>query len=105
MDMIRMKEIEGKLNKRGVLAKELVKHEHVQVMNLNLKPEDEVPKHNVPVDVFFYVVKGKGTIRIGDDEAVVEKDDIVLCPPGTDMSLRADQGESFSVLNVKTPSL
>jgi len=74
-------------------------------MNLILKPGDEVPKHSVPVNVFFYVVSGSGTIEIGDDKAVVEKKDIIPRPPKTEMSLRAEQGENFSVLNVKTPSL
>lgn len=105
MEIVKMHEIEGQINKRGVLAKQLLKHDNAQVMNLNLQPGDEVPEHNVPVDVFFFVVAGKGTIRIGEEEAVVERDDIVLCPPKTNMALRADQGEEFSVLNVKTPSL
>ncbi len=105
MEVIKMHEMEGKANKRGVLAKQLIKHEHVQVMNLNLKSGDTVPEHSVPVDVFFYVVAGKGTIKIGEEESVVERDDIVVCPRETTMALRADQNESFSVLNVKTPSL
>ncbi|MFW6265125.1 MAG: cupin domain-containing protein, partial [Bacillota bacterium] len=58
-----------------------------------------------PVDVFFYIVKGKGTLQIGEEKAVVEATDIITCPPNTKMSLNADQGEEFVVLNVKTPSL
>ena len=105
MEIIKMDQIQGQVNKRGVTAKKLLQHEHATVMNLVLSPGDEVPEHSVPVDVFFYVVEGKGKIKIGDEEAVVESDDIVLCPPNTGMSLTADQGEKFSVLNVKTPSL
>ena len=71
-------------------------------MNLNLQPGEEVPQHKVPVDVFFYVVSGKGTIQIGEEKAVVSATDIIVCPPNTNMALWADQGEIFSVLNVKT---
>lgn len=105
MKVIRMDEIEGKTNKRGVESKQLLKNDDLQIMNLNLKSGDEVPTHSVPVNVFFYVVSGSGTIEISDDKAVVEEKDIVPCPPETEMSLRADQGQQFSVLNVKTPSL
>ncbi len=105
MEIIKMNEIEGTTNKRGVLAKQLIKHKNTTVMNLCLKPGNEVPPHAVPVDVFFYIVEGKGTLVIGEEESVVEAKDIILCPPNTKMSLRADQGEEFIVLNVKTPSL
>ncbi|MGI6096838.1 MAG: cupin domain-containing protein [Dethiobacteria bacterium] len=105
MQIIRMEEIEGKENKRGVTAKQLLKHEHVTLMNIILKPGDQVPEHSVPVDVFFYVVAGKGTIKIGEEEAQVKEKEIIVCPPKTVMALRADQGEDFVVLNVKTPSL
>jgi len=105
MEIIRMNQIEGTINKRGVLVRQLVHHKNTTVMNLCLKPGDEVPPHAVPVDVFFYIVEGKGSLRIGDEESVVEAKDIIICPPNTKMSLKADQGEEFIVLNVKTPSL
>lgn len=105
MQIVKMNEVNGKEVREGVMVKKLIRHEYVQVMNLNLSPGSEVPAHNVPVEVFFYVVGGKGTIKIGNEEAVFKRDDIVLCPAGTDMSLRADQGEEFAVLNVKTPGL
>ena len=105
MKVISMNEIEGKTNKRGIESKQLLKNDDVQIMNLNLKPGDEVPTHSVPVNVFFYVITGSGTIKLGNEIRVVEEKDIVPCSPETEMSLTADQGEEFSVLNVKTPSL
>ncbi|SDM15698.1 cupin domain-containing protein, partial [Halarsenatibacter silvermanii] len=101
MEVIKMDEIEGITNKRGVTAKQLHKNEDVQIMNLVLKPGDEVPSHSVPVNVFFYVVSGRGTIAIGDEEAEVKQDDIIPCPKNTEMALSADRGEDFSVINVK----
>ncbi len=105
MKIIKMDQIEVSKNKRGVIAKKLLKHDHAQIMNLVLSPGDVVPEHSVPVDVFFYIVEGKGRLQIGDEESVVEAKDIITCPPNTKMSLEADQGEKFVVLNVKTPSL
>ncbi|MEC9491489.1 cupin domain-containing protein [Flexistipes sp.] len=105
MEIIRMGEIEGFINKRGIKAKQLLKNDDVQIMNLILNPGDAVPEHSVPVYVFFYVVEGSGTLKIGDEENVVSAKDIILCPRNTVMSLKADQNETFVVLNVKTPSL
>ena len=105
MSKIRMSLIKGELNKKGFLTKTLVNHKNAAIRNIVLKPGEVIPPHNVPVDVFSYVVKGKGTIIIGGvDEAVIEGD-IVVCPPNTDMSVKADQSVEFSFLNVKTPSL
>jgi len=105
MEIIKMNEIEGSVNKRGVLAKQLIKHKNTTVMNLTINPGDSVPEHKVPVDVFFYIVSGSGTLQIGEEKAVVKAEDIIICPPNTNMALWADQGETFNVLNVKTPSL
>ena len=105
MEIIKMEEMEGNKNKRGVIAKKLIDHENTKVMNLVLSSGDSIPEHSVPVDVFFYVVEGKGTLQIGDESVVVTSNDIVTVPPETKMSVKADQGEKFSVLNVKTPGL
>ncbi|MFW6035556.1 MAG: cupin domain-containing protein [Halothermotrichaceae bacterium] len=105
MKIIKMDELTGHKNQRGVVAKPILRHENAQIMNLVLQPGDVVPPHAVPVDVFFYIVEGKGTLKIGDEEAVVEAKDIITVSPDTTMSLEADQGEKFVVLNVKTPSL
>ena len=105
MKIIKLSELEGKKNKRGVIAKAVLKNENAQVMNLILSEGDIVPAHQVPVDVFFYIKEGKGTLKIGAESNVVEAGTIVSCPPNTEMELRADQGEKFEVLNVKTPSL
>ena len=105
MQVIKMNDIEGSTNKRGVTSKQLHKNEDVQLMNLILKPGDVVPAHSVPVNVFFYIVSGKGTLQIGDEEQIVEATDIIPCPPNTEMRLKADQGEEFNVINAKTPSL
>ena len=105
MEIIKMDEIKGRKNKRGVIAKQLLKNEDTQIMNLVLSPGDVVPEHSVPVNVFFYIVEGKGTLKIGGEKAIVEAKDIIPCPPNTEMSLVADQDEEFKVLNVKTPAL
>jgi len=105
MSIIRMSEITGELNKKGFLTKTLINHKNAAVRNIVLNPGEVIPPHNVEVDVFFYVVKGTGTIIIGGKDNLVIVGDIVICPPNTDMSVKANQDVEFSFLNVKTPSL
>ena len=104
MKIIRMSEIKGELNKKGFLTKTLINHKNAAIRNIILKPREIIPGHSVNVDVFFYAVKGTGTIIIGDEENLVIEGDIVVCPPNIEMSVRADQDVEFSFLNVKTPS-
>ncbi len=104
MNIIKIDEVVGVVNKRGVITKELIDIEEVRVINIALEPGDEVPEHKVPVEVFFYILEGSGTIKIGDESAVVVEKDIITCPPNTTMALKADQSTKFSFLNVKTPS-
>ncbi len=105
MKIIRMSDIKGEINKKGLLTKMLVNHKNATIRNIVLKPDEVVPPHKVEVDVFFYVVKGKGTIVIGEEANSVIEGDIVVCPPNIYMSVKANQNMEFSFLNVKTPSL
>jgi quercetin dioxygenase-like cupin family protein len=105
LEIIKMADVQSFKNHRGVTAKKLFKHKHATVMNLILAPGEVISEHSVPVDVFFYVVAGRGTIKIGEEEAVVGEKDIILCPADTVMALQADQDSNFEVLNVKTPSM
>lgn len=72
-------------------------------MNLLLKQGEVVEKHKSPVDVFFYVVKGRGHIQLGDEEGLVEATDIVFSAKGVPHGLRALPDEEFQVLVVKNP--
>ena len=105
MKIIKLDEVEAEKNKRGVYSKAIIKNEDTTVTNIKLSEGDVLGEHSVPVNVFFYIVEGKGTLQIGDKETVVEPKQVIPCPPNTTMSLKADQGEKFEVLNVKTPSL
>jgi len=92
MEVIKLDKLEGEKNKKGIMAKKLISKDNVTLTNLVLAPGDMVPAHSVPVDVFFYIVKGKGTLKIGDEEKVVEEREVIICPPETTMMLKADQG-------------
>ncbi len=105
MSIIRMSEMTGELNQKGFLTKTLIDHKNVTVKNLVLQVGEVILPHSAKVDVFFLVISGTGTIVIGNEENLVISGDIVVCPPNTNMSAKADQGVEFSFLNIKTPGL
>lgn len=97
-------EQETKINIRGMKTKELVHHSNATIKIIMLDSNQVIPDHQVPVDVTFYILKGFGSIRIGNEKYNVIKNDVVLCPTNTVMSVSAsDEGLSF--LNIKTPGI
>ena len=104
MEVIRLEELEPELNPRGVMARELVNSSDVHVMNLLLKPGETVDTHTTPVDVFFYVVGGRGRVVIGEEEEQVTATDLVVSPKNMPRALHAGEDEKFHVLVVKTPN-
>ena len=105
MSVINLDELTAEENMRGIMTKDVLKNENVQVKNLILKAGDVVPEHQVPVDVFFHVIEGKGTIMIGNKTYQLDEKDFITCPPNTKMKVMANRGKRFSILNVKTPAL
>lgn len=95
-------DIESKVNIRGFETKQIVHHDHATIKLIILKPNDQIPNHQVPVEVTFFIVKGTGTITIGDESFKVLENDAVLCPANTVMSVKADSN-GLEFLNMKTP--
>ncbi|MEW6274967.1 MAG: cupin domain-containing protein [Bacillota bacterium] len=104
MEVIRMNEAAVFLNPRGIRARKLLDKAAVQVMNLLLQPKERVDTHVTPVDVFFYVVNGRGTVEIGAEKAAVEAQDLIFSPQNVPHALQAAEDAPFEVLVVKTPN-
>ena len=104
MEVIRIGNIAAAINPRGVAARRLIERDAVQVVNLDLKPGEVVKTHVTPVDVFFYVIEGSGTVEIGNESERVRAGDIVVSPKNIPHGLRAGENDRFSVLVVKTPN-
>ena len=105
MSVIKLENLKKEENMRGIMTRDVLKNENVQVKNLILEEGDVVPAHQVPVGVFFHVMEGKGSIMIGDETYQLDEKDFITCPPNTKMKVMADRGDKFNILNVKTPAL
>jgi len=72
-------------------------------MNLEVKPEEKIERHAVDVHVTFVILKGSGTITIGEEDYSVVPNNIVLCEPNVPMEIVGGK-EGLSMLNIKTPN-
>jgi quercetin dioxygenase-like cupin family protein len=88
-------------NIHGVEAKKIYASKGAEVIHMALTPGQSLKKHTTPVDVFFYILEGKGFVEIGEEKQEVEKDMIIDSPKGIP-HLLANNGEGiFRFLVVK----
>ena len=86
-----------------VEAKQIYDTENATVIYMSLQPGQSLKKHTTPVDVFFYILEGKGTIEIGDEKQEVQKDVLIESPKGIPHLLRNSGEGVFRFLVVKLP--
>jgi mannose-6-phosphate isomerase-like protein (cupin superfamily) len=60
--------------------RKIINYEHATIVHIELKPGESLKKHVTPVDVCFYVLDGEGHVIIGEEEAIVVKDQLVFSP-------------------------
>jgi len=100
-----IKPVQGKeaYNKNGVLGRKMFTKSEVEVVHMELEPGSTLPLHKTPVEVFFYILKGKGEIEIGEERVEVEADSLVESPRMIPHALHNTGTETFRLLVVKTP--
>jgi quercetin dioxygenase-like cupin family protein len=88
-------------NVHGVEAKKIYGLGNAQVIHMALEPGQSLKKHVTPVDVFFYVLEGKGVVETGDETQAVEKDTLIESSKGIPHLLRNTGEAVFRFLVVK----
>lgn len=68
-----------------------------------LEPGQELTPHKAPLRLLMYVVEGKGTVKVGDEEMEAGEKTCVLCDPLVPHGFKADKGSRFVVMAVVTP--
>ena len=81
--------------------KKIYDAENAEVIHMALSPGQSLKKHTTPVDVFFYILGGKGFVEIGDEKQEVEKDMLVDSPKGIPHLLGSSGDGVFRFLVVK----
>ncbi|MBI4915039.1 MAG: cupin domain-containing protein [Acidobacteria bacterium] len=103
MKIIEALSAEQKVNPHGVSVRPLSDSPHAVVAHITLGPGEALKRHTTPVDVFFYVLEGAGTVEIGAEKAEVSRDMLIESPAGIPHALANPGAAPFRFLVVKTP--
>jgi len=103
MKTIEVSAAESHPNPHNVEVKKLYDMEHAQAMHIELAPGQALKKHITPVDVFFYVLQGRGVVEIGDEKQEVVADTLVESPAKIPHCWYNESDGVFRVLVVKVP--
>lgn len=87
-----------------IVAKRVYDAPQAEIMHLTIEAGETVKKHTTPVDVVFYILRGKGTIEIGNEEETVTADNLVESPANIPHALKNIGEEPFSILVIKIPN-
>ncbi|MBC8414794.1 MAG: cupin domain-containing protein [Nitrospira sp.] len=68
-----------------------------------LEAGQKLDPHKAPLRLLMYVVEGKGTITVGEEELVVDEKTCIPCDPMVSHGFRADQGEKLVIMAIVTP--
>jgi len=90
-------------NVHSVDARKIYDTENAEAIHMTLSPGQSLKKHTTPVDVFFYILEGRGIVEIGDEKQEVEKDMLIDSPKGIPHLLRNSGDGVFRFLVVKVP--
>lgn len=103
MEIIDAKSAETIKNPHNVKVARLYDSEHAQAIHITLEPDESLKKHITPVDVFFYVLEGKGIVEVGAEKKEVGPDTLINSPAGIPHCWYNQSEQVFRVLVVKAP--
>jgi len=90
---------DGQMGKRP-----LVDEKHLLVMQVALKPGQQVPQHNANSNVHLLIVEGQIIVTLDGKDIFAAKGDIIPVAFKTPMSVRNASKENASFLIIKTPN-
>lgn len=84
-------------------VRKLLDTDDAQVMLITLKPGEALKPHLTPVNVFFYILEGSGSVTIGEETEEVDADTLVESPANILHTLHNTGTGIFRFLVAKTP--
>ena len=89
--------------KNAVTGKKLLTKPEVEAVRIELAPGSSLPVHKTPVEVFFFVIEGRGEIEIGEEREPVSAGCLVESPKNILHGLHNTSDSELKILVVKTP--
>ncbi len=90
-------------NPHGIDARKIYDTENAQVIVVTLKPGEKLKKHITPVDVFFFVLEGRGIVEIGEEKEEVSSNTLIESPAKIPHCWYNEGDATLRVLVVKVP--
>ena len=87
----------------NVDARNLYNKESAMITIITLKPGQSLKRHITPVDVAFFVLKGKGIVEIGDEKETIESNTLVESPKDIMHSWYNENDEDLVFMVIKAP--
>ena len=87
----------------NVDARNLYDTEHAVISVITLKPGQALKKHITPVDVAFYVLRGKGIVEVGKEKQEAEANTLIESPKDIVHCWYNESGEELSFMVIKVP--
>ncbi|MCC7550277.1 MAG: cupin domain-containing protein [Methanobacterium sp.] len=84
-------------------VRKLYDAENAQAVHIRLEPGESLKRHITPVDVFFYVLEGKGIVEIDEEKKEVKKDSLIDSPARIPHCWYNESEETLNFLVVKVP--
>lgn len=84
-------------------VRKLYDTENAMTVHITLQPGESLIKHVTPVDVFFYVLEGKGIVEIGDEKKEVVMDTLIDSPARIPHCWYNESDSTLRFLVVKVP--
>lgn len=84
-------------------VRKLYDTENAVAVHITLKPGESLKRHITPVDVFFYVLEGKGIVEIGSEKKEVGKDSLIDSPANIVHCWYNESEEDLRFLVIKVP--
>ncbi len=103
MKITKLSETPSGRNPHNVDARVMYNTENAMVVVITLQPGEALKLHKTPVDVFFYVLEGEGTVEIGGEKETAFKDDLIESPANIPHRWINESGSVFRVLVGKVP--
>ncbi len=103
MKTIEVSAAESHPNPHNAEVKKLYDTENAQAMHIELEPGQALKKHITPVDVFFYVLEGRGVVEIGGEKQEAGADTLIESPAKIPHCWYNESDAVFRVLVVKVP--
>jgi quercetin dioxygenase-like cupin family protein len=84
--------------------RKLIDEKHILVMQVALKPGQQVPQHNANSNVHLLIIEGEVIVTLDGKDTKATKGDILPVTFKTLMSVRNASKENASFLNIRSPN-